>query len=47
MTPKMKFEVVPLAEVSTEDTKLSSESFDKRRPTVLVVDDERVIADTL
>ena len=47
MTPKMKFEVVPLAEVSTEDTKLSSESFDKRQPTVLVVDDERVIADTL
>jgi CheY-like chemotaxis protein len=47
MACKVKFEVVPLTEVSTEDTKMSFESFDERRPAVLVVDDERVIADTL
>jgi CheY-like chemotaxis protein len=43
MTPKLKFEVVPVVEVPKEDVVLSI----KRQPVVLVVDDERVIADTL
>jgi CheY-like chemotaxis protein len=44
MTPKLKFEVVPVAEVSKQDTVVLPR---KRQPVVLVVDDERVIADTL
>jgi DNA-binding response OmpR family regulator len=40
----MKFDVVPIAEVPKED-KISVEG--KTRPVVLIVDDERVIADTL
>lgn len=42
MTPKIKFDVVPLAEVpKTDITSLKS------RPVILIVDDEKVIADTL
>lgn len=42
MTPKTKFAIVPFAEVSKTDvTSL------KKRPVILVVDDEKVIADTL
>ncbi len=42
MTPKIKFDVVPLAEVpKTDITSL------KNRPVILIVDDEKVIADTL
>src|SRR5258708_5377350 len=44
MTAKLNFDVVPVAEVPKEDTKILPE---KRQPVVLVVDDERVIADTL
>jgi CheY-like chemotaxis protein len=44
MSPKLKFEVIPLTDVPTDDTVVVPE---KRRPLVLVVDDERVIADTL
>ena len=44
MTPKLKFQVIPLAEVSKDDEVALPE---KRRPIVLVVDDEKVIADTL
>jgi len=44
MTPKLKFQAIPLAEVPKEDTVILPI---KRRPVVLVVDDERVIADTL
>jgi hypothetical protein len=44
MSPKVKFEVIPLNEVpmdsSTPDTK-------QPEPVVLIVDDERIIADTL
>jgi CheY-like chemotaxis protein len=43
MSPKLKFEVVPVAEVSKQDVVLPKRS----QPLVLVVDDERVIADTL
>jgi CheY-like chemotaxis protein len=43
MTPKIKYEIVSVAEVPTEDATSSS----PRLPVVLVVDDERVIADTL
>ncbi len=42
MTPKIKFDVVPLAEVSKTDV-----SSLKTRPIILIVDDEKVIADTL
>jgi DNA-binding NtrC family response regulator len=44
MTPKLKIEVVPLTEVPKEDAVVLPR---KRQPVVLVVDDERVIADTL
>jgi CheY-like chemotaxis protein len=44
MALKMKFEVVPLSEVSKEDANVLTK---KDRPVVLVVDDERVIADSL
>jgi CheY-like chemotaxis protein len=44
MTPKLKIEVVPMAEVPKEDAPVLPR---KRQPVVLVVDDERVIADTL
>jgi CheY-like chemotaxis protein len=40
----MNFEVVPVAEVPKEDITILSK---KSQPVVLVVDDERVIADTL
>jgi CheY-like chemotaxis protein len=43
-TPKLKYEVVPIAEVSQDDTVALPE---KAKPTVLIVDDERIIADTL
>jgi DNA-binding NtrC family response regulator len=44
MTPRIKFDVVSVAEVPTEDADILPA---KRRPVILVVDDERVIADTL
>jgi DNA-binding NtrC family response regulator len=44
MASKLKFEVVPLAEVAKEDVDVLPE---RHRPVVLVVDDEQVIADTL
>jgi DNA-binding NtrC family response regulator len=44
MSPKIKFEVVSLADVSREDATVLLE---EQRPTILIVDDERVIADTL
>lgn len=44
MSPKLKVEVVPLAEVPKQDVALLTEN---RQPVVLIVDDERVIADTL
>ena len=44
MSPKVKIEVVPIAEVPEEDTIPFPK---KSQPVVLVVDDERVIADTL
>ena len=42
MSPKIKYDIVPVAEVPTDDATSSP-----RLPVVLVVDDERVIADTL
>src|SRR5277367_2841561 len=42
MTPRIKFDVVPLSEVPKDDAASL-----KPRPVVLIVDDERVIADTL
>ena len=44
MSPKVKFEVVSLAEVPSESAITRPQ---KPQPLVLVVDDERVIADTL
>jgi DNA-binding NtrC family response regulator len=44
MSPKLSFEVVPLAEVAQEDTVVLR---DKNGPVILIVDDEKVIADTL
>jgi CheY-like chemotaxis protein len=44
MSPKLKFEVIPVAEVPKEDVVVLP---GKPRPVVLIVDDERVIADTL
>jgi DNA-binding response OmpR family regulator len=41
--PSMKFEVVPIAEAYANGTVINQDS----RPVVLVVDDEKVIADTL
>jgi DNA-binding NtrC family response regulator len=43
MTPKMNFDVVPLAEVPKDDAVVAK----KRLPLILVVDDEKIIADTL
>jgi CheY-like chemotaxis protein len=43
MTVKLKYDVVPVAEVPKDDTLLAK----KRQPVILVVDDEKVIADTL
>jgi CheY-like chemotaxis protein len=42
MSPKLRFEVIPISEVALETTE-----FVMGTPTVLVVDDERVIADSL
>src|ERR1700733_13668103 len=44
MSPKLKFEVIPVVDVPKEDVVALTE---KPRPVVLIVDDERVIADTL
>ena len=44
MSSKLKIEIVPLAEVPQEDTVVVP---GEPQPVVLVVDDERVIADTL
>lgn len=44
MSHALKVEVIPLAEVPVTD---SISDVEKNRPVVLVVDDERVIADTL
>jgi DNA-binding NtrC family response regulator len=44
MSSKLNFEVVPVAEVAQEDTVVLAK---KPGPLVLIVDDERVIADTL
>ena len=41
MSPKLEIDVIPLAEVPTQDAIFSPQ------PVVLVVDDEKVIADTL
>jgi hypothetical protein len=43
MTTKLEYEVVPISEVSKEDLVVL---YRKHQPAVLVVDDERVIADT-
>jgi DNA-binding response OmpR family regulator len=45
MSPNLNFEVIPLAEVPLAVT--PTPQAEKQRPVVLVVDDERVIADTL
>jgi CheY-like chemotaxis protein len=42
MSPKIKYDIVPVAEVPIDDATSSP-----KLPVVLVVDDERVIADTL
>src|SRR5271170_1521895 len=44
MAKKLKFEVVSVADVPTEDSVALPE---EKKPLVLVVDDERIIADTL
>ena len=44
MSPDLNFQVVPLAEVPVAKPLPSQE---RQQPVVLVVDDERVIADTL
>jgi len=44
MSPSLNFEVVPLSKVPKEDVVVLS---GRTKPLVLVVDDERVIADTL
>jgi CheY-like chemotaxis protein len=44
MTPKLNFEIVPVAEVPKEDVVVLPV---REHPVVLVVDDEKVIADTL
>ncbi|WP_353064742.1 response regulator [Tunturiibacter psychrotolerans] len=44
MANNLKFEVVPVAEVPTEDVVALP---DKNKPLILIVDDERIIADTL
>ena len=47
MVSKLKIEVVPVAEVPKEDIEDRTILPKKNRPVVLVVDDERIIADTL
>jgi CheY-like chemotaxis protein len=47
MSPALKFEVVPLAEVPREAIDRSAARSERQQPVVMVVDDERVIADTL
>src|ERR1700747_2739947 len=42
MTPRLKYDVIPVSEVPKEDA-ISTHG----KPVVLIVDDERVIADTL
>jgi CheY-like chemotaxis protein len=42
MSPKLKFEVIPVSEVPKEDAIIVP-----AKPVVLIVDDEKVIADTL
>ncbi|MBB5340611.1 response regulator [Tunturiibacter gelidoferens] len=44
MSPKTYFEVVPLSEVAKQDEVSLPEEF---KPVILIVDDERIIADTL
>ncbi len=44
MSPKLTFEVVPLAEVAQEDKVILPKG---KGPLILIVDDEKVIADTL
>jgi CheY-like chemotaxis protein len=44
MTPKLNFEIVPVAEVPKEDVVVLPV---REQPVVLIVDDEKVIADTL
>jgi CheY-like chemotaxis protein len=44
MTPKLTFELIPMAEVPKEDVVVLPV---REQPVVLVVDDEKVIADTL
>ncbi|WP_158942507.1 response regulator [Granulicella sp. S190] len=44
MKTRIRYEVVPIAEVPSEDAVAIPE---KNRPVVLIVDDERIIADTL
>ena len=49
MSPELNFEIIPLGEVPARGP-IPNGSFpgkDRQRPVVLVVDDERVIADTL
>jgi CheY-like chemotaxis protein len=44
MSPRLKVEIVPMAEVSGKDVVVLGK---KSKPLVLVVDDEKIIADTL
>lgn len=44
MSPSLKYEVIPVSEVSKEDVAILSK---RSQPVVLIADDERVIADTL
>lgn len=46
MAKRLKFEVVPIAEVPEEGNNFGEKSIE-RQPMVLVVDDEQIIADTL
>jgi len=43
MAAKLKYDIIPVAEVPKDDTLLAK----KRQPVILVVDDEKVIAQTL
>jgi DNA-binding response OmpR family regulator len=45
MSPDLHFEVIPMSEVPLPSAQVPAS--EKQRPLVLVVDDERVIADTL
>jgi CheY-like chemotaxis protein len=44
MSPKLRFEIVPVSDIPLSDHITHTEN---HRPVILVVDDERVIADTL